>query len=179
MSNCKITLKIRRTPIEIYVDSSNLPENYNSLKELLIQENKWDEFLEQIRTHLRSGKNVVQYQEIDTLSQNSHTITKTDIQMLKKRFPTAKFPEDTKEFKISDKRVRYMRRYKTVDGKLQYGRLIDAKTGEEVFIVDADHVGHLADYFSFCKTILSDEILDKSSESNPFNSSDSVRLEYD
>jgi hypothetical protein len=80
---------------------------------------------------------------------------------LKKRFPTAKFPEDTDELKISDKRVRFMRRYKTVDGKLQYGRLIDEKTGEEVFIVDADHVEQLADYFSFCKTILSDEILDK------------------
>lgn len=161
MSECKITLKIGGTPIEISVDSSNLPENYNSLKELLIQENKWDYFLEQIQTHLKSGKNVVQYQEIGTLSQDSHTITKTDIQTLKKRFPTAKFPEDTDELKISDKRVRFMRRYKTVDGKLQYGRLIDEKTGEEVFIVDADHVGQLADYFSFCKTILSDEILDK------------------
>ena len=161
MSNCKITLKIGRTSIEVSVDSSNLPENYNSLKELLIQENKWNNFLEQIQAHLKSGKSIVQYQEIDTLSENSHTITKTNIETLKKRFPTAKFPEDTDELKISDKRVRFMKRYKTVDGKLQYGRLIDEKTGEEVFIVDADHVGQLADYFSFCKTILSDEILDK------------------
>jgi hypothetical protein len=36
MSKCKITLKIGGIPIEISVDSSNLPENYNSLKELLI-----------------------------------------------------------------------------------------------------------------------------------------------
>ena len=57
-----------------------------------------------------------------------------------------------------------MKRYKTIDGKLQYGRLIDEKTREEVFIVDADHVNQLANYFLFCKSILSDEILDKFSE---------------
>ena len=75
MSNCKITLKIGRIPIEISVDSSNLPENYNSLKNLLIQENKWNDFIEQIQTHLKSGKESVQYQGIDTLSQDNHTIT--------------------------------------------------------------------------------------------------------
>ena len=164
MSNCKITFKIGRTSIEVSVDSSNLPQNYSALKELLIQENKWDTFLEQIQSYLKSGKRTVQFQEIDELTEDNSTITNNNIQTLKKRFPNAKFPEDTPELKISDKRVRYMRKYKTVDGKLQYGRLIDERTGEEIFIVDTDHIEQLANYFSFCKTILSDEILDKFSE---------------
>ena len=148
MSNCKITFKIGRTSIEVSVDSSNLPQNYSALKELLIQENKWDTFLEQIQSYLKSGKRTVQFQEIDELNEDNSTITNNNIQTLKKRFPYAKFPEDTPELKISDKRVRYMRKYKTVDGKTINPTY---KGNLNSFGLNIDSNFRLIDRISFCE----------------------------
>jgi hypothetical protein len=158
--NCTITLKVgKEDSIEISVESSKLPDNYSSLKELLIEENKWDEFLEKLQNTLRSENKNIPLKVSEIVDSSSHIITNTTVEILKKRFPSINFPEDTDDLKFSDKKVRYMQYYKTVDGRLKYGRLISEKTGEELFIVDAKHISQLANYFLFYKSIMSDNIL--------------------
>lgn len=163
--NCTITLKVgKEDSIEISVESSKLPDNYSSLKELLIEENKWDEFLEKLQNTLRSENKNIPLKVSEIVDSSSHIITNTTVEILKKRFPSINFPEDTDDLKFSDKKVRYMQYYKTVDGRLKYGRLISEKTGEELFIVDAKNISQLANYFLFYKSIMSDNILNQSTD---------------
>lgn len=158
MSNCVITLNVGRDSIKVSVESSQLPKDYKSLRDLLIQQNQWDNFLKKLQEYLKTNNN--NPQKLSKITDTDYTIPNNTVQTLSRRFPTITFPEDTEDFKVSDKKVRFMYKYITEDGHLQYGRFID-ENGEEVFIVDRSHLQQLGNYFLFCKSIISDNTLEQ------------------
>lgn len=136
----------------VYVDSSNLPlESYNDIRALLNEE-QFKEFAQKVQNALEKGQEIVM-----NLSDYEDVLPNTTIQNLSERFPNARFPEDTDNFKISDKEVLFVEKYTTTDGKILFGRF--NQNGKEIFIVDESHLNNLAEYFLVLKGIKSDGIL--------------------
>ena len=152
-------MRIGGESIEVQVDSSSLPENYSELKNILQENGKWTEFLDNIRDTLKFRKPIKDI-ELENLIESDHLIPNASIEDLKSRFPEAGFPEDSNLFKISTKKVLLVSKYKTKRGNLLYGRIIN-KDGKEIFIVDALHVKTLAQYFELQQRIISTNLIDQ------------------
>ena len=71
--------------------------------------------LNNIRGTLKSRKTIKDI-ELEDLVNSHHLISNGTIANLKARFPSAGFPEDSEDYKISDKKILFVNKYKTKSG---------------------------------------------------------------
>ena len=153
---CIITLQVGEESIQVQVDSSKLPNNLVELKEVLGKE-RWKTLVNKIDNTLKNRKKIAP-PKLDEMKKYGHIIPNTTIGALKNRFPSLTFPEDTKQFNISDIKVLFVDQYKTEKGELKYG-LFKNKDGEQVFIIDRYNLDSVSKYLQTMKSLRGDHIL--------------------
>lgn len=156
MEKCKINITIGTGSYEIEVDSTQLPETMDQLKEFLKKSKSWKDIKQDIKKSLLQRKTIDPV-KVTELESQSKVIPNTTTEVLMSKYPDYNFPADVESIPIL-----LVNRYETLkDGNL-WGRYVD-ENGKEVFIVDRRHIRNFADYLSIRK-IIDSGALEQSSE---------------
>lgn len=141
MSKCKITFNIGSEEVVVEVDSTQLPQNLEELKNSL-KNNKevWKDTKSKIRNALITRKKAP-VQELEKLENQSKAIPTTTVETLKSKFPKAQFPEGVESIPVL-----FVNQYKTLRDGQKWGRFQDGD--KEIFIIDKGHINYLANYLT-------------------------------
>ena len=141
MSKCKITFYIGSEEVVVEVDSTQLPQNIEELKDSL-KNNKeiWKDAKSKIRYALLNRKKAPS-QDLENLEKQSKAIPTTTVEVLRSKFPKADFPDG-----VDSIPVMYFNKYNTLRDGQKWGKFQDGD--REIFIIDKYHIEHLANYLT-------------------------------
>lgn len=141
MAKCKITFNIGSEKVVIEVDSTQLPQNLEELKNILKNDKEvWKNVKSKIRNALINRKKA-STQNLEDLIKQSKAVPTTTVGSLRSRYPKAQFPDG-----IDSIPVLFVNTYNTLKDGQKWGKFQNGD--EEIFIIDKKHINYLADYLT-------------------------------